>query len=67
MGIISAGITEVLDPKGLRKGMNRQDTQKDSLIQKMNDKTHLKRARRLMTNCQNFIFLSRFYTKEEET
>jgi hypothetical protein len=25
-GDLTAGITEVLDPKGLREGMNRQDT-----------------------------------------
>jgi hypothetical protein len=48
-----AGIAEVLNLKGLRAGMNRQD------------KTHIKRASRLMTNWQNLIFLSQLYTKEE--
>jgi hypothetical protein len=41
--------------------------QKDSLIQEWNDKTHIKRASRLMANWQNFMFLSKLYTKEEET
>jgi hypothetical protein len=36
-------------------------------FQKGNDKTHIERARKLMTNWQNFIFLSKLYTKEEET
>jgi hypothetical protein len=40
---------------------------KDSLTQKGKDKTHIERASRLMTNWQNFIFLSKLYTKEEET
>jgi hypothetical protein len=43
------------------------NTQKDSLTQEENDKTHIERARRLMTNWQNFLFLSQLYTKEEET
>jgi hypothetical protein len=50
---IHAGITEVLDPKGLRKGMNRQDTNE--------------RTRRLMTNWQIFYFCIRLIssTKQE--
>jgi hypothetical protein len=39
-GNLDARITEFLDPKGLREGMNRRDTQKDSLTQEGNDKTH---------------------------
>jgi hypothetical protein len=62
--LFAAGIAEVLDLKGFREGINRQDTQKDSLTQESNDKTHIER---LMTNWQNFIFLSKLYTKEEET
>jgi hypothetical protein len=38
------GIAEILDPKGLRKGMNSQDTQKDSLTQEGNDNTHDQKA-----------------------
>jgi hypothetical protein len=41
---LPAGIVEVLDPKGLRKGMNRRDTWKDSLTQEGNDKTHDQKA-----------------------
>jgi hypothetical protein len=63
----SAKITEVLDQKGLREGMNRRDKGKYSFTQEGNDKTHIERARRLMTNWKNFIFLSKLYTKEEET
>jgi hypothetical protein len=37
------------------------------LTQEENDKTLIKRASRLMTNWQNFIFLSQLYTKKEET
>jgi hypothetical protein len=50
-----AGITEVLNPKGLRVGMNKtkQDTYRE--------------GHQLMTNWQNFIFLSQLYKKEEET
>jgi hypothetical protein len=61
-----ARIAEVLDPKGLRVGMNKTGHAK-GLTQEGNDKTHIKRASRLMTNWQNFIFLSQLYTKEEET
>jgi hypothetical protein len=42
--VFIAGTTEVLDPKGLRKGMNRCDTQKDSLTQKGNDKIYDQKA-----------------------
>jgi hypothetical protein len=31
------------------------------------DKTNIKRASRLMTKWENFIFLIQLYTKEEET
>jgi hypothetical protein len=48
--------------------MNEQDrTYERTLTQEGNDKTHIERARELMTNWQNFIFLSKLYTKEEET
>jgi hypothetical protein len=60
---ILASITEVLDPKGLREGMNRRDTRKDSGRKGMT--RHM--TRRLVTNWQIFIFLSKLYTKEEET
>jgi hypothetical protein len=53
--------------KGSGQEWTRQDIRKDSLTQEGNDKTHIERARRLMTNWQNFIFLSQLYTKEEET
>jgi hypothetical protein len=36
------------------------------LTQEENDK-NIERANRLMTNWQNLIFLSKLYTKEEET
>jgi hypothetical protein len=50
----TAGIAEVLDPKGLREGMNRQDTYREA--QKADDQL------------ANFLFfLSKLYTKEEET
>jgi hypothetical protein len=62
----SARITEVLDPKGLKKGMNKTGHMK-GLTQEGNDKIHIESANRLMTNWQNFIFLSKLYTKEEET
>jgi hypothetical protein len=39
-----ARIAEVLDLKRLRKGLNRWDTQKDSLTQEKNDKTHDQKA-----------------------
>jgi hypothetical protein len=60
------GITEVLDPEGLKNGMNKTGHMK-GLTQEGNNKTHIKRASRLMTNWQNFIFLSTLCTKEEET
>jgi hypothetical protein len=49
---VPRSITEVLDPKGLREGMNRQDTYQE--------------GQKADTHWQNFIFLSKFYTKEEE-
>jgi hypothetical protein len=61
------GIAEVLDPKGLRKGMNKTRHTKGLSHSGGNDKTHIERASRLMTNWQNFIYLSKLYTKEEET
>jgi hypothetical protein len=60
-----ATIAEVLDPKRLREGMNKTGHMKG--LTHSNDKTHIKRARWLMTNWKNFIFLSQLYTKEEET
>jgi hypothetical protein len=63
---VFARITEVLDPKGLNAGMNKTRHTK-GLTQEGNDKTHIERARRLMNNWQNFNFLSKLYTKEEET
>jgi hypothetical protein len=42
-----AAITEVLDLKGLKKGMNKAGHTK-GLTQEGNDKTHIKRARRLI-------------------
>jgi hypothetical protein len=62
----SAAITEVLDPKGLRAGMNKTGHTK-RLTQEGNDKTCIERARRLMTTWQSFIFLSQLYTRDEET
>jgi hypothetical protein len=44
--------------------MNRGNTQKDSLTQEVNDKAHDQKAG---DHWQNFIFLSKLYTKEEET
>jgi hypothetical protein len=55
---IIAGIAKVLDPKGLKKGMNKIGHTK-GLTQEGNDKTHIERASRLVTNWQNFIFLSK--------
>jgi hypothetical protein len=64
--VVYAGIAEVLDPKVLKKGMNKTGHTK-GLTKEGNDKTHIERASRLMTNWQNFIFLSKLYTKEEKT
>jgi hypothetical protein len=50
---IFAGITEVLDLKGLKKRMNKTGLTKE-LTQEGNDKTPIKRANRLMTNWQKF-------------
>jgi hypothetical protein len=52
-----------LTQKGSRKEWTRQDIRKDALTQEGNDKTHIERASRLMTNWQNFIFLSKLYTR----
>jgi hypothetical protein len=60
-----ARIAEVLDLKGLRAGMNRQDTQRVSLTQEGNDKTHIERARRLMTNCKILFFSASFIQKRK--
>jgi hypothetical protein len=49
-----AGITEILDPKGLREGMNRQDIYREG--QKADDQLAI-----------FFIFLSKIYTKVGET
>jgi hypothetical protein len=49
-----AGITKVLDPKGFREGMNRQNTYAEG--QQADDQL-----------ASFFIFLSKLYTKEEET
>jgi hypothetical protein len=46
---------------------SRKELRKDSVTQEGLDKTHIERASRLMTNWQDFIFLSKLYTKEEET
>jgi hypothetical protein len=46
--LVAAGIAEVLDPKGLKKGMNKAGDTK-GLTQEENDK-NIERANRLMTN-----------------
>jgi hypothetical protein len=51
---------------GTLPGLQRSSTQKGS-GKEWADKTHIERARSLMTNCKFFIFLSKLYTKEEET
>jgi hypothetical protein len=63
---LPARITEVLDPEGLRVEMNKTGHTK-GLTQEGNDKTRIKRASRMMTSWQNFVFLIQLYTKEEET
>jgi hypothetical protein len=64
---IHTGIAEVLDLKGLKKGMNKTGHTKDLLTQEGNDKTHIERATRMMNNWQSFIFLTKLYTKKEDT
>jgi hypothetical protein len=50
------GLQRSLTWKGSGQEWTRQDTQRVSLTQEGNDKTHIERARRLMTNWQKFYF-----------
>jgi hypothetical protein len=53
---ILPGSQRSLTQKGSGQEWTRQDTQRVSLTQEGNDKTHIERARRLMTNWQKFYF-----------
>jgi hypothetical protein len=55
---------EVLDLKGLREGMSNQMRHTKGLTQEGNDKTHNQKTGDQLAN---LIFLSKLYTKEEET
>jgi hypothetical protein len=55
---VTTGIAEVLDPKGLRKGMNRQE-----LTHSRRESRHM--TRRLVNNWQILIFLSKLLYKQK--